>query len=113
MALGLEGSSCGCGLGPVSLRFVQPLGSGWVLGPWIQESTGLSEALMTRFLLFCHMCEMDVGCLEWEGSDGGTYKELGRRDMGIRPTHTFVPPGPKDRTRTREWKGLGGLCLRV
>lgn len=34
------------------------------------------------------MCEMDVGYLEWESSDGGPYKELGHRQVG--PTHTFL-----------------------
>lgn len=62
--LEFEGGNCSCGLGPVSPRFVQSLGSGHMPGPWIHESTGFSENLMTRFLPFCHVCEMDVGYLE-------------------------------------------------
>lgn len=46
---------------------------------------------MTGFLPLWHMCEMDVGYLEWEGSDGGPYKELGHRQVG--PTHTCLLAG--------------------
>lgn len=44
---------------------------------------------MTWFLLFCHMCEMDVDYLEWEGRDGESCKELGCGGVRVRPTHTF------------------------
>lgn len=47
--------------------------------------------LMTGFFPRWHMCEMDVGYLEWEGSDGGPYKELGHRQVG--PTHTCLLAG--------------------
>lgn len=45
---------------------------------------------MTGFLPRWHMCGMDVGYLEWEGSDGGPYKELGHRQVGVGLTHTFL-----------------------
>lgn len=54
---------------------------------------------MTGFLPCGHTCEMDVGYLEWEGSDGGPHKELGCGEVGL---------GPEDRTRIREWRSLGG-----
>lgn len=87
--LEFEGGNCSCGLGPVSLRFVPSLGSGWMLGPWIEESIRFSEILMTWFLLVCHMCEMDVDCLEWEGRDGESCKDLGCGKVRVRPAHTF------------------------
>ena len=61
--LEFEASNCSCGLGPVSLRFVQSLGSGLMLVSGMQESTWVFRNL--DYLLCWHMCEMDVCYLEW------------------------------------------------